>query len=220
VKITAISPQKKNTSRFNLEIDGRFFCGVGATTIATYYLHPNKEVTDGLVHEILACEVYNRFYDKAITYVTGNYKTEKDVRTYLKKLYFKKKDEWLSEGVDFDIEASIDSVLKRLVELGMVNDLEYAKLFISSRLRTKPRSKRVIASELRSKGISQTVVDQLIDSVNDDDALYKLYIKKYGERTFDIQDDPKVVGFLARKGFSWDEISKLERRLKDDFGKP
>lgn len=217
--VTKLEVQKKNTSRLNLHIDGVFVSGIGSKTITNFGIYKSKEITQSELDEILEFEIFSRFYDRAITYVTGAIKSEKQVRDYLKRLYFKKKKEWIGEGVVFDVEVTIDNILSKMKTYNFINDKEYALHFISSRERSKPRSKRLISSELFSKGISKEIIDSVIDSLDDDSMIYDVYIKKYGLKSFDIYEDPKVSGFLARKGFSWDDITKLAKRLDDEFGK-
>lgn len=216
--ITDLSVQKKD-GRFNLYIDGDFYCGIGSLTLSNFLLYKGKEVDQGTLDQILDYEIYHRFYDKAITYVTGRYKTERDVSVYIKRLYRSKRKDWIGEGVDYDIDSTIAKIIIRLNELGMIDDLVYAQTFVDSRSRNKPRSKRTILSELIAKGVSREDAEKVVEDIDDDDLLYKLYIKKYGEVPFNLYEDSKVVGFLSRKGFGWDEIAKLERRLKDEFGK-
>lgn len=201
-----------------MDIDGEFFLGISSTTIAKFYLYQNKEVQEDLLNEIVEFEIFNKFYDRAITYISGAFKTEKGIIDYLKKLYAKKKKEWVGEGLEYDITSTITAVVERLKEIGLINDAEFARMFVESRRRSKPRSRSVLINELVVKGVSRDIAKSVVEDIADDELIYKLYIKKYKERIFDIDSDSKIVSFLARKGFSWDEISKLERKLKDDIG--
>ncbi|KKR05973.1 MAG: recombination regulator RecX [candidate division WS6 bacterium GW2011_GWF2_39_15] len=217
MKVTDITPQQKKTGRFNLYVDGVFTLGLGSSTIALFNLYKGKDLSDEDLDEIIKSEIYSKFYDRAFTYTTGAVKSEKTVRQYLKRVYLKKKKVWIGDNLDYDLEETISKVISKLKEYGLLNDKEYAQLFVSSRERSKPRSKTAIANELRLKGISNEDIETALESVSDDDMIYNVYVKKYGEKPFDANEQPKVVAFLARKGFSWDLISKLERRLKGDI---
>ena len=61
----------------------------------------------------------------------------------------------LKRGVDSD---NANAVLDSLELQGLLNDLEFAKLWSESRQRAKKLSKRVIAGELRTKGVSQDII--------------------------------------------------------------
>jgi len=65
----------------------------------------------------------------------------------------------IKRGVDADIaNAALDSLELQ----GLLNDLEFAKLWTESRQRAKKLSKRVIATELRTKGVSQDIINEVI----------------------------------------------------------
>jgi len=65
----------------------------------------------------------------------------------------------LKRGVESD---TANAVLDSLELQGLLNDLEFAKLWSESRQRAKKLSKRVIASELRTKGVSQDIIPKLL----------------------------------------------------------
>ncbi|MBI2356964.1 RecX family transcriptional regulator [Candidatus Dojkabacteria bacterium] len=218
MKITEISVQKKIPSRFNLYIDSLFVLGVGSSSITLFNLYKGKEITEDELTQVRDHEVFSKFYDRAITYVTGVVKSEKQVKQYLKRVYIKKKKDWFGENFEYDIESTVNKVILKMREYHFLDDFEYARQFISSRERSKPRSKSVLSNELRLKGISNEIIQSVLETVDDNDMIYDVYRKKFGGKGFDVNEDSKVVGFLARKGFSWDQISKLESRLRDDIG--
>ena len=68
----------------------------------------------------------------------------------------------LKRGVDAD---NANAVLDSLELQGLLNDLEFAKLWSESRQRAKKLSKRVIAGELRTKGVSQDIINEVIEEL-------------------------------------------------------
>ncbi len=216
-KITEIQPQKKNPNRYNIFVDDSFFCGVSTLAIAKYQLYKGKEIENDQLQKISKNEIYLRFLDRATTYIARAVKSEKDVRTYLKQLIFKKKGKWFEEGIDLDFDKLIEKVVTQLKKYKFIDDERYAKLFVESRVRSRPRSKSVLRSELLSKGIDRDTVKSVLESELTDDSqlILSVYSKRFKEAEFALTDRKKV-DFLRRKGFNWDEISKLEKRLKDD----
>jgi regulatory protein len=121
----------------------------------------------------------------------------------------------LKRGVDGEIA---NSVLDSLELQGLLNDLEFAKLWSESRQRSKKLSKRVIAGELRSKGVSQDIINEVIDEI--DDASEYAQALLLAQRKFDSIShlDPEVVyrrvsGLLMRKGYSHGICAKIMREL-------
>jgi regulatory protein len=57
----------------------------------------------------------------------------------------------------------IDGAITRLSELGMLDDEAFARLWVESRDRARPRGERGLRDELRLKGIDRTIVDLVLD---------------------------------------------------------
>lgn len=56
----------------------------------------------------------------------------------------------------------IDGAIARLTELGMLDDATFARSWVESRDRARPRGERALRSELGLKGIDRAVVDEVI----------------------------------------------------------
>jgi len=219
VKVTELGVQKKNPSRFNLYLDGNFVCGISTTSVAKWGIYKGKVIDEPLIKEILNDELYLRFLDRTVSYISSSIKTERSVRVYLKNLHYKKKGDWFDEDIDVDFDSIFERVITQLKKTGYIDDRRYAELFLNSRVNYKPRSKEVIFAELISKGLDRAVAREVVnDSGVDNSQLIKdVYRKKFKEEKFDVEDSKKV-DFLRRKGFNWDDISKLEIDLKNDSG--
>jgi len=131
----------------------------------------------------------------------------------------KSRDELLKQLLKRGFESeTANSVLDSLELQGLLNDLEFAKLWSESRQRAKKLSKRVIAGELRAKGVSQDIINEVIEAI-DDEAEYRqaflLAERKYNSIS---HLDPEVIyrrisGLLARKGYGHGVCAKIMREL-------
>jgi regulatory protein len=118
-------------------------------------------------------------------------------------------------GVEDDIA---QAVIFRLQESGLVNDRDFASAWASSRHSHKKLSKRIIAGELRQKGILQEQIDEALDGIDDESeyrAAFDLAFKKYNTMSrleADVQIR-RIQSLLARKGFNFSVISRVLREL-------
>ena len=111
-----------------------------------------------------------------------------------------------------------NAVLYRLQGQGLVNDEEFARAWVESRQRTKRLSKRVIASELRGKGVEDEII-MLVTSEIDDRLEYSialdLALRKF--RSISHLDSElirrRIYSALARRGFSMGLISEVMREI-------
>jgi regulatory protein len=114
--------------------------------------------------------------------------------------------------------STVEAVLDQLEIEGVLNDLEFAQLWSESRQRQKKMSKRLIIQELRVKGVSQDIIDEVMEEI-DDESEYKLAYalaeRKY--RSCSHLEPEKIYsrisGALSRKGFSGGLTSRIIREL-------
>ncbi|MGK2851715.1 MAG: regulatory protein RecX [Candidatus Limnocylindrales bacterium] len=57
----------------------------------------------------------------------------------------------------------VEGAIDRLTELGMLDDEQFARSWVESRDRARPRGERAIRDELRQKGIDRTTADLVVD---------------------------------------------------------
>jgi regulatory protein len=56
----------------------------------------------------------------------------------------------------------VDDVIERLLELGMLDDEAFARAWVESRDRARPRGERAIRQELALKGVDRTTIDLVL----------------------------------------------------------
>ncbi len=208
--ITKLEYQKRDPKRVNLYVEGKFFCGISIDTLAKEALYEGLNIEKEVLDRIVKEDLKFRFFSRVLEYISKSPKTEFQIKKYLKELRFKKKNNWYKEGLEIDWEGIIDDIVLKLKELKYIDDENYARIFVQSRMRVKPRGKSVLISELISKGVSKDIAQMVCDEEIEDEyeLLKRTFRKKYKGRRFD-KNDSKMVGFLYRRGFSWDLIEKL-----------
>ena len=98
-------------------------------------------------------------------------------------------------------------MLDRFEELGLVNDEEFARLWVESRQRTRGLAPRVLSMELRRKGVADDVIREVladVDPESEREMAHQLVQKKL--RSMAGLDDTtrirRLTGMLARKGYA------------------
>ena len=215
MKVTKLVSQKRNPDRVNMYIDEEFFCGISLDGIAKFNIYLGKELEESDLEEILFEELKNRFFQRAINYISRAIKTEVQLKRYLKELSFKKKGKWFTDISKESLEEIINDTAERLKEYNYLNDEVFAEEFLQSRMKNRPRGKSVLLSELISKGVNAELAKEKVEELVEDEyaILKRIYEKKYGDENMFIQDSKKI-DFLRRKGFSWDLINEF---LNNEF---
>ena len=118
-------------------------------------------------------------------------------------------------GVEDDVA---QATIFRLQESGLINDEEFAKAWTQSRHTSKKLSKRIIAGELRTRGVDQSSIDQALDEIDDESeyrTAFSLGMKKYNtmSRLEPEVQIRRIQSLLQRKGFSFSTIARVIREL-------
>lgn len=212
MEITDLSPIE-NKKRFDLYIDHQLKGDIGLGVVAKFNLYVGMEIREEDLEAVFLEDAVIEITDKLVRLLTANLKptayARKKVREFLKK-------KRLNEDLNVKVESI---VLSRLIDYGFLNDEEYTRLFLTSRIQNKPRSLFMIKQELRTKGIDQNVIDKVIanETTTDIDLIVRLLEKKLKDRKPVDLKDKKLLSFLQRKGFSWDNIKQGIEKYNERF---
>lgn len=143
-----------------------------------------------------------------------------DEHWYLSKLYallakrpktiFEVK-EWLSRRKATDqIQKSI---IEKLIQMRLLDDVEYTHAFVRTQKLLKPLSKRALIFKLQRKGISSKIIQAVLEDEGHDEVLAaqeevrrtSCRWQKYPPE----ERKQKISIFLSRKGFSFDVIRRV-----------
>ena len=194
-EITEISPQKKDKSRCNVYIDGRFCCGLTLETAVKNRLKVGQIITPERLSQMQLDSEKDTAFDKALTHLSATLKTEKQISDFLSKKGY--------------LPAVIDYVLEKLRSYNFLNDREYAETYVQSV--AKRKGGRLIKMELRSKGIDEESIENALSSLDETDELETaktLLLKYMRGKTADVPTLQKAYRHLMGKGFSYDVIKE------------
>ncbi len=152
-------------------------------------------------------DIFDKFYNKALRFLSFRPRSEKEVRDNLKKAKVP--------------DSTIQAISVKLKEKNFLNDEEFAKWWIEQRTAFKPRSLRLIKMELRQKGIAQDLIKKMIyesgitnkDDLESAEKLIEKRLSRYKNSSKE-EKIQKLGRFLASKGFDYDVIKKVFSRMK------
>ncbi|NPV40075.1 MAG: hypothetical protein HPY72_01840 [Anaerolineae bacterium] len=198
--ITALEPQKNDPQRINVYIDYQFAFGISRFVGA--WLKKGEQLDENRIQLLLDKDLYEKALQKALHFIAFQPRSEKEMRAKLAKYGFE-------EGV-------IERVLNELIEKRYLDDARFARDWVESRSQSKPRSRRFYLYELKNKGISETAIQQAIETAPEDAELAYALGVKYLNRFSNLDDAEfakKMQGVLARRAFSYDVIKETINQL-------
>jgi regulatory protein len=204
-KITALRMRRGRNKRVNVYLDDEFAFSLEADVAVQEGLRVDQELTPERVEEIASSNNYRRCYNAAALILTYRPRSEPELRNKL-----------LEKGYP---DASIDQVLSRMKEQGLVNDNTFAEFWKENRDTFSPRSQWLTAQELRRKGVSEEIITRVVGTIDDEDAAYRAARKKARNLPrYDYQNFYRRLGdYLQRRGFSFDVIKVTVKRLWEEL---
>jgi regulatory protein len=118
-------------------------------------------------------------------------------------------------------ELVVERVIERLLELGYLNDAEYARRYAESRFGAKGYGPQRIRRELRHRGVAEqeteAALEELLQTADPLEAAREQAEKRW--KRLEGETDPrkrrkKLSDFLVRRGFSFDTIRQVTDELR------
>jgi len=203
MKITALKIQVRDKNRVNVFVDGAYSFSLDITQVASLGIKTGKEYTEAELAELENESQFGKLYTRALEYVLTRPRSQKEMRDYL---YRKTRDTRTKTG-DIKKGVSVEltqRVFDRLCEKGYLNDETFARFWVENRNVRKGSSMRKLQAELVAKGVSREVADAVLgQSERSDSAEIQKIIAKKAKR---YASEQQLVAYLARQGFSYDDI--------------
>jgi len=200
-KITAIRFGKGGRKRVNISLDGRFAFSLAAEVVLKEGLRVGQELSAAQVEALVGSDHFHRCLNAALRYLSYRPRSE-----------FELKERLHQRGFDGD---SVEAVLARLREQGLVDDVAFAQFWKDNRESFSPRSQRLTRLELRRKGVAEETIAQVVGVIDDDDSAYRAALSK--ARSLPMSDyhsfRHRLAGYLKQRGFSYGVINHTVERV-------
>lgn len=202
--VTEIKKQA-NSSRYSIFVDDEYAFSLIMEDILFFRIKVGQEIPEDKFRYISDTTLYIRAQETAIGYISNRVKTEKQVYEYLKRRDYS--DEVAQRVVEF------------LKKYKYVDDEEYCKLYIAESKRLKPKGERLLAMELRQKGIADEIIRKVLgeEELDESEGAYQLLAKKIGNRQMDDTLKRRSIAFLMRRGYSYEIIRSAFRRIEEEL---
>nr|WP_319489194.1 regulatory protein RecX [uncultured Caproiciproducens sp.] len=199
--ITAIEPRRKGLSA--LFIDGEFAVNIDTETLLKSGLKPGREMDDEQLHELMISSENRRAGEKALYLLEHRSHSKKELAEKISRVASRE---------------AAEAAAQHMVEIGLVNDEEYARSLAADLLRRKGFSASRVRRELLQKGIEDELAQQIVDEIAPDPVqkITELIHKKYGRLLDDEKGRRRSIAALQRLGYSWDDIRTALNQFENE----
>ena len=203
--ITKIGRQKNNPERYNIYLNDEYAFAVDESTLIKFGLMKGKTLEQFDIDEIAYEDEIAKAFNKALHFLSFQMRSEYEVK---KKL--------LDAGHG---EAVVLEAIRKLENLGFLNDATYSKALLETKKRTMKKGPRAIRQDLKKKGIDKSLQDEVLETFTHEEQLdiaMQLAEKEVraGNRKTPTQVKQKIQDVLMRKGYSFSIVSDVLERIK------
>lgn len=198
-QITAIEVQKRNPNRANVYVDGEF--AFGLAMIEAVKLSKGQILGQDDIETLLQRDEEERAYESALNFLSYRPRSRAEVARRLQKKGFS--------------EAVSEAVTERLCRAKLLDDRAFAQYWISNREQFKPRGGRALRYELRQKGVDSSIIDPLLEEVDEAEGAYLAAVKRLARwKRVPLEVRRRKLGdHLRRRGFGYATIEQVWERL-------
>lgn len=194
--VTKIEPVTK--TRYKVYVDGQFAFVLYKGELSRYHIAEDSELEEETYQSIRKEIILKRAKLRAMHLLNDMGRTESQLRTKL-----------LQNDYPSDI---VEEAIAYVKSFGYINDAEYARNFIENRKEKK--SKKEICAALCQKGLQKDLIETALEeSYANDDSIAAIEAivrkKKFDSKSTDYREMQKMMGYLVRKGFRYDDIRQV-----------
>lgn len=207
--VTKILKSRRERNKYEVFIDEQSAFQVSEAVVTKTGLYAGRRIDEKTVEEIVQADTFERAYQMAVNFISYRPRSSKEVI-----------DRLVRKGFTQDLAHQITD---RLREVKLLNDLEFARMFIRDKLRGKPMGKAMMRRKLLEKGISFQLTERIIKEYVTDEseqeaaralATRKLKISQSRFSGLDPSTRQKrLADYLLARGFSSEVAYKTVRSI-------
>jgi regulatory protein len=198
-RVTAI--KKSERGRLNVFLDGEPSLSVASEVATGQRLKVGQHLSLRQLESLAMTDEVYEAQQVAVRHLGHRPRSEREIRDRLRR-----------GGFSPDI---IGTVMARLKELGLVDDVAFARFWRESRDSRRPSSRWLLRQELRRKGINSEIIDEIVQNVDEESGACETASKK--ARSLGTCDEGtfhrRLESFLRRRGYGYELTRRVVERL-------
>lgn len=187
--------------RVEVCIDGKLSFSISAALANGMQLSIGQILSADEIQDLIEVEATGRCFDAALRLLSYRPRSRNELRQRLIKRGFS--------------EIVVDRTILVLEQRGLIDDRAFAQYWTDNRVQFKPKSARLISLELKQKGVSPEVVDEVTELLDEESLAYHAAVKKtrFLANCSDGESCKRLYEYLRRRGFGDAVIRSVLRRL-------
>ncbi len=202
MKITAIKQQVKQKGKYSIFVDERYSFSLSELGLINSGLRLGQKLSEEEIEAHKQASAQDKLYNRVLGLLARRMRSSWEITDYMRR-----------HKAEEDVSTSI---LNKLSNLKYIDDEAFARSWVENRKLLKPTSLRKLRAELRQKHINDDIISRVLslEKDADKDSLGELVARKRRQAKY--QDDLKLMQYLARQGFNYQDIKSAMN--SEDYG--
>jgi regulatory protein len=200
-KVTDIKQQQKRKERYSIYFDGKYLLSLSQNELMKSGIRVGAEYQSEQLEELKQTAVLDKAYMRSLDYLARRSRSRWEMADYLKRK-------------DYG-SPTVDIILNKLSDMQYLDDEKFARSWLDNRRLLKPTSLRRLKQELQQKRVPAEIISKVLEGQEDAEqqALQEQITKKLRLSRF--QDREKLIAYLMRQGFRYDDIKSALSQVTD-----
>lgn len=197
--------KKVGDSKYQLILQNKDVITTYDDVMIKYHLLYRKEIDENILESLLKETKISDIYYKSVKKLTTKMMSKKSYKHWLEKFQLSKQNE--------------ENLICKLENVGLLNDLYYAKAYASDKARLSKDGIGKIENDLKEEGISYGMIKDaltVIDLEEMNQKLKKMLVKKIEQNHHYSNQHlkQKIISEFLKLGFSYEEIHSALQEVK------
>ena len=216
MKLTKLEPSSRVAGRWLVWLEDGTLLRIGEADVVSFSLYAGMELDETQLDGLRMAQEQAKLKQKALSLLSARPMSQRELE---RKLSANPRKKGMPEEGEEQREQRRDmaqQVAQRMAQVGLVNDREYASTVVRHYSR-KGYGPAKIRDELYRRGVPRELWDQAMEELNQDDRQLRALVEKKLRGAVPTREElKKVSAYLARRGFGWEEISRVLRQVEEE----
>lgn len=216
MKLAKLEPSSRVEGRWLVWLEDGTLLRIGEADVVSFSLYTGMELDETQLDGLRMAQEQAKLKQKALSLLSARPMSQRELE---RKLSANPRKKGMPEEGEEQREQRRDmaqQVAQRMAQVGLVNDREYASTVVRHYSR-KGYGPAKIRDELYRRGVPRELWDQAMEELNQDDRQLRALVEKKLRGAVPTREElKKVSAYLARRGFGWEEISRVLRQVEEE----
>ena len=216
MKLAKLEPSSRIEGRWLVWLEDGTLLRIGEADVVSFSLYAGMELDETQLDGLRMAQEQAKLKQKALSLLSARPMSQRELE---RKLSANPRKKGMPEEGEEQREQRRDmaqQVAQRMAQVGLVNDREYASTVVRHYSR-KGYGPAKIRDELYRRGVPRELWDQAMEELNQDDRQLRALVEKKLRGAVPTREElKKVSAYLARRGFGWEEISRVLRQVEEE----